>query len=84
MNECLGEHLRGEADVLECLVLAPAGHDVGEGTERILEQGRLHAKPEIKIKTKPSTRIIHDLGYVLPSIQRFFESECESGSMFLF
>jgi|LakMenE18May11ns_1017448.scaffolds.fasta_scaffold8085892_1 hypothetical protein len=60
MNECLGEHLCGEADILKCLVLAPAGHDVGEGTEGILEQGRLQAKPDIKIKTKPETRITHD------------------------
>jgi hypothetical protein len=60
MNECLGEHLCGEADVLECLVLTPAGHDVGEGTEGILEEGRLHAKPEIKITTKPQTRVTRD------------------------
>jgi hypothetical protein len=59
MNECLGEHLCGEADVLECLVLAPAGHDVGEGTEGILEEGRLQ-QSEIKIKTKPETRTTYD------------------------
>ena len=32
----LRQHLGGEADVLEGLVLAPTGHDVGEGTVAVL------------------------------------------------
>lgn len=36
----LGEHLSGEADVFEGLVLAPAAEDVGEGREGVLVHGR--------------------------------------------
>ena len=33
LNAFLGKNLCGEADILECLVLTPTGHDVGEGAE---------------------------------------------------
>lgn len=34
----IDHHLSGEADKLECLVLAPRGHDVGEGAVDVLVQ----------------------------------------------
>ena len=38
LNVFLGKNLCGKADILEGLVLAPAGHNVGEGAEGVLEQ----------------------------------------------
>jgi len=54
----LGQHLGGEADVFECLILAPAAEDVGEGGKGVF----VHRSPVARLLGQGAVQTSHREG----------------------